>query len=103
MEQKPPRGPQPIAEAIRLFLKDAGVRRASGDERVLRAWTEAAGPSWRKRATPVAFRSGQLTVEVATPLALAELKGFQAEGLRARTNAALGEERVRKVVIKLKS
>jgi hypothetical protein len=64
---------------------------------------EAAGPAWRTRATPVAFQGGQLTVEVGTPLALAELKGFHGEGLRTKANAALGEQRIRKVVIKLKS
>ena len=103
MEQKPPSGPKPIADVIRQFLKESGVRRPRGDERLLRAWSEAAGPAWQERATPVAFRGGQLTVEVGSPLCLAELKGFAGEGIRKRANAALGEERLRKVVFKLKS
>jgi len=103
LESKPPRGPQPIADLLRQFLKENGVRRRSGDERLLQAWTEAAGATWKPRATPVAFRGGQLIVEVTSPLDLAELKGFAGEGIRKRANAALGEERLRKVVFKLKS
>ena len=96
------RGPQPIANAIRQFLAESGLRRARGDERVLRAWSEAAGPVWKERALPVAFQSGRLTVEADSTLALSELKGFHAETFRARANAILGEPRIHKVVLKLK-
>ena len=102
MERKEPSGPQPIASAIRLFLRENGLHRSGGDERVLRAWSEAAGPAWKERAFPVAFRSGQLTVEVGSSVALAELKGFHSEKLRVRANAALGDARIRKVVFKLR-
>jgi hypothetical protein len=102
-ERKGPSGPQPIASAIRQFLSQSGLRRPSGDERVFRAWSEAAGARWRGRAEPVAFRAGQLSVEVATSVHLAELKGFHGEPIRARANAALGETRIHKVVFKLKS
>lgn len=78
------------------------MHRARGDERVLRAWSDAAG-AWKERAFPVAFRDGQLTVEVGSSVALAELKGFHTETFRARANAALGEAKIRKVVFKLKS
>lgn len=96
-----PRGPQPIASAIRHFLQESGLHRTRGDERVFRAWSEAAG-AWKERAFPVAFRDGQLTVEVGSSAVLAELKGFHAESLRARANATLGETKIRKVVFKLK-
>jgi hypothetical protein len=52
---------------------------------------------------PVAFRAGQLTVEVAGSAYLAELKGYHGEGLRARANTLLGEPTIHKVVFKLKS
>ena len=104
MERKdPPSGPRPISDAIRLFWKESGLRRSAGDERVLRAWTDAAGPAWKERATPCSFRAGQLTVEVASSVHLAELKGYHAETIRARANAALGEARIRKVTFKLTS
>ena len=67
------------------------------------AWTEAAGRAWGPRAIPVAFRAGQLTVEVATSVHLAELKGFHGEGIRARANTLLGEPSIHKVVFKLKN
>ncbi len=78
------------------------MQRTRGDERVLRAWSEAAGV-WKERAFPVSFRDGQLTLEVGSSVALAELKGFHAEGFRQRANASLGEAKIRKVVFKLKS
>jgi hypothetical protein len=51
----------------------------------------------------VAFRTGQLTIEVTASVHLAELKGFHGEGIRARANTALGEQRIHKVIFKLKS
>ena len=103
MERKEPTGPQPIAGAIREFFRESGLRRPAGDELVFRAWSDAAGESWAKHAWPVSFRSGQLTVEVASSVRLAELKGFHGERFRARANAALGEARIRKVAFKLKN
>ena len=96
-------GPQPIARAIRQFLAQGGVRRPRADEPVFQAWTTAAGSAWGPHAQPVAFRGGQLTVEVPTSVHLAELKGFHGEGLRARANQLLGEPRIHKVVFKLKN
>jgi hypothetical protein len=103
LERKESSGPQPIASAIRVFLRESGLHRSRGDERVLRAWSEAAGPAWKERAFPVAFSEGRLTVEVGSSVVLAELRGFHAESLRARANATLGEARIRKVVFRLKS
>lgn len=102
MDPRSPRGPQPIADVLRQFLRESGIRRPSGDERVLRAWSDAAGSVWSSRATPVLLRAGQLTVEAASPAYLAELRGFHGEGIRRRANAALGEERILKVVYKLR-
>ncbi len=102
MERKEPSGPQPIASVLRQFLKESGLRRPSGDERVFSAWTNAAGSTW-KSAVPVSFRAGQLVVEVLSSVHLSELKGYHGEGLRARANAALGEALIKKVVFKLKS
>ena len=102
-ERNQPKGPQPIASVIRQFLSESGLRRPSSDERVFRAWSEAAGSKWKGHAVPVSFRSGQLTIEVGSAVHLQELKGFHAEGQRARANASLGEALIRKVVFKLRS
>lgn len=70
---------------------------------MLLAWSNAAGPTWKQHAHPVAFRAGQLTVEVSSSVRLSELKSFHGEGIRAKANTALGEARIHKVVFKLKS
>jgi hypothetical protein len=67
---------------------------------VLRAWSAAAG-NWKEHAAPVRFRGGQLVVEVRSSVALAELRSFHAEEIRARANAALGAEVIRKVTFQL--
>jgi predicted nucleic acid-binding Zn ribbon protein len=103
LQRKDPSGPRPIAEEIRLFLRASGLRRPSADQRVFRAWTEAAGEEWKEHATPVSFRNGQLTVEVSSSVRLQELRGFRSEGFRARANEALGEPLIRKVVYKPRS
>jgi len=102
LERKEPRGPQPIGAAIRSFLREGGLRRPPQDRQTFNAWIDAAGPDWSARAQPVAFRAGQLTVEVDGSVQLHELRGFHGEGIRERANAALGERMIRKVVYKLR-
>jgi hypothetical protein len=101
LERKDRTGPQPIADAIRLFLRESGLRRPRGDESVFQAWIDAAGSVWSARAVPTAFRGGQLTVEVTSAVHLSELKGYHSEAIRARANSVLGEARIRKVIFKL--
>lgn len=103
MERNQPSGPQPIASVLRQFLRESGLHRPSGDERVFRAWSEAAGGTWKEHALPASFRAGQLVVEVTSSVHLSELKSFHGERIRARANATLGEARIQKVVFKLKS
>ena len=52
---------------------------------------------------PVAFRNGDLTVEVASSALLQELKSFTADGFRRKANEILGDARIRRVVVKLMS
>jgi hypothetical protein len=103
LESKERKGPQPIAVAIRMFLRESGLNRPGMDQRVFSAWSNNAGDDWTKHAVPVGFRGGVLTVEVDSSVRLAELKGFHGEAIRARANTALEEKRIRKVVFKLKS
>jgi len=91
-----------IGEAIRQFLRDSGLQGSASHERVFRAWTAAAGPAWSAQAVPVSFRSGQLTVEVASSVHLHELRSFKGESYRARANASLGGDVIRKVAFKLR-
>jgi hypothetical protein len=103
LERKEYTGPQPIGNAIRLFLRESGLQRSRGDEQVFTAWSKAAGETWSRHAVPSGFRRGQLFVEVSSSVVLAELRGFHLEEIRARANKVLGEERVKKVVLKLRN
>jgi hypothetical protein len=103
LERKEPKGPQPIAELVRGFLRQHGVALPAGDERIFTAWNEAAGTVWKARAVPVAFRAGQLTLEVASSLDLQELKSFRGEGFRAKANTGLGQTLIHKLAYKLRS
>jgi hypothetical protein len=102
LERKDSTGPRPIQDALRQLFRQSHLARPAAHERVFEAWSKAAGPSWRARATPVAFRSGALTVEVATSVALQELRVFQGEGLRMQANRELGGNLIHKVVFKVK-
>ncbi len=102
MERKDPSGPRPIRDAIHQFFRESGLRRPPTHANVFRAWTEAAGAPWKERAVPVAFRAGQLTVEVDSSVHLHELRNFRGEPLRGRANASLGQDLIRKVVFRLK-
>jgi len=103
LERKESKGPQPLSELVRGFLRQHGVQRSTGDERVLEAWTDAAGATWRKRAVPVLFRGGQLTLEVTNSIDLSELKSFRAEDIRLRANRNLGQTLIHKLAFKLRS
>ena len=98
MDQRP-RGPVPIGDAIQAFLREAGLGARGRDAEVFRAWREACGGD---AARPVAFRSRDLVVEVATPALLQDLKSFNGDRFRRRANELLGEERIRRVIVKLK-
>jgi predicted nucleic acid-binding Zn ribbon protein len=102
LERKDSTGPRPIQDALRQLFRQSHIARPAAHERVLETWSKVAGPRWRTRATPVAFRSGALTVEVASSVALQELRDFQGEGLRTQANRELGGDLIHKVVFKLK-
>ena len=102
--QKPTRrGPLPIQDAIRAFLREAGLNTAPGDSQVFDAWTQAVGPELERRALPVRFRRGELTVEVNSAVHLQELKNFTGDGYRRKANERLGNETIRRLVFKLRS
>lgn len=94
-----PKGPVPLGDAIQAFLREAGLGAKGRDSEVFRAWREAYK---RDDARPVAFRNRDLVVEVDSPALLQDLKSFTGDRFRRRTNEILGEERIRRVVVKLK-
>jgi hypothetical protein len=104
MERDPRRGgweATALSDAIEAFLKQSGLYRGLQDQRVLDAWTRAAGPTLGPHARPVRFQRGQLWVQVDSSPHLHELQNFTGERLRAKANELLGEERIRRVTFKL--
>jgi hypothetical protein len=95
-------GPAPIQEALASLMREAGIRAQRPDLRVFAAWEESAGPALAKRAVPVRFARGELTVEIESAAHLHELKAFTGELVRANVNRRLGSETVRRVVYKLR-
>lgn len=99
MEEKK-RGPVPLGDAIQAFLKEAGIGAKGRDGEVFRAWNEAYGST---EARPVAFRNRALHLEVTSPALLQDLKSYSGDRFRRRANQILGEERIRRIVVKLTS
>ena len=90
-----------MQEAIRGFLTDSGIGAKLRHAEVHRAWIEAVGPALAKRARPMRFHAGELTVAVKSAPHLQELKTFTGEGFRQAANARLGAERIRSVTFRL--
>jgi len=98
--QERPRGPVPLGDAISSFLREAGLGARSKDHEVFRAWAEAYG---KDDARPVAFRNRALHLEVFSTSLCQDLKSFSGDRFRRKANQILGEERIRRIVVKLTS
>ena len=92
----------PLSDVIQVFLRDSGLGSRSRTQEVFQAWTEACSAE-PARVRPVAFRNGELVVEVASSALLYELKTFTGDGFRRKANEILGEGRIRRLVVKLMS
>jgi len=86
---------------MEMALKSHGIRRNDPADRVFRAWNAAAGPL-AKRATPVRFQDGELTIHVESAAHFQELTNFTGAALQQATNASLEMQLVQRVVFKLK-
>ena len=93
-------GPVGLGEVLGDFLRGQQLRGRDARDPVLELWAEVAGPRYAEQSQAVRFQQGELVVEVASAAHRAELAGFQAEPLRARLNARLGDDRVRRIVFK---
>ncbi len=102
MEPRKKRGPSPIDELIKSFVRDHGLRSGGGYTQVFRAWNEALPAPLRPHAQPVRFRGGELTVEVDSATHMQELKNFTGESYRKKANDRLGKDTIRRVGFKLR-
>ncbi len=94
--------PAPMRYAVESFLRSSGLAQHMGDIKVYSAWRDVTGPDLCRRARAVAFRGGELVVEVESSPQLSELKGFTGETYRQEANRLLGSNRIRRVNYKLK-
>ena len=95
-------GPAPLGEAVKRFLKDAGLTTRRKDATIYAAWDTAVGPDLVQIARAASFRKGTLTVEVPSSSHLQELKGFTGEGFRAQANQILERPLIRRVKYRLR-
>ena len=83
-------------------MRESGLGEQLRHARVYRAWSDALGPKLSQRARPVQFKFGELTVEVESAAHMHELQNFTAEQYRRAANTQLGEERIKKILLRLK-
>ncbi|MFP8870101.1 MAG: DUF721 domain-containing protein [Myxococcota bacterium] len=99
---QPRRGPTPLGDVLRHFLKDSGLGAQLRHARVYGAWSKSLGPQLQQRAQPVHFQFGGLTVEVESAPHMHELQNFTGEQYRKAANETLGEEVIKKILFRLK-
>lgn len=96
------RGPSPLKEAIRGFLREHRLSERSQGNEVLTAWDGVLDPELRQHACAVRFQRGTLTVEVDSTVLLHDLKTFSGEAYRKKANDSLGATQIKKVAYKLR-
>ncbi len=94
--------PVSIHDALKEYLKESGLGPRLRNWDVYRAFGKALGPQLSKRAHPVRFQSGVLTVEVESAPHMHELANFTGEGIRRKANQTLGGDRIARLEFKLK-
>lgn len=91
-----------MSDALDRFLKDNDLRRSDPNNAIFTTWNQAIGPALAKRAVPVRFERGELTVLVESAAHYQELTNFTGAQLRRQTNELLGATRIERISFKLK-
>jgi len=94
--------PVAIGDVVQRFLRASGLSAQMKHFAVYAAWDAALGKDLARRARPVGFQAGTLSVEVQSSAHLHELQNFTGEQFRTLANARLGKSEIRKVVFRLK-
>jgi predicted nucleic acid-binding Zn ribbon protein len=97
-----PREPVALGDALRRFLRASGLSEHARHFTIFAAWDEVLGVQLARRARPVAFQAGTLSIEVESAAHLHELQNFTGEQYRSLANTRLGKTEIRKVVFRLK-
>ncbi len=102
-EKDPKRGKMiSMGDALDRFLKENDLRRSDPNAAIFQTWNQALGPALAKRAVPVRFERGELTVLVESAAHYQELTNFTGSQLRRQTNELLGANRIERISFKLK-
>ena len=91
-----------MGDAMKSYLDASGLGEKLRDWPVYDAWRQALGPELSRRARAVAFRRGELVVEVESAAHKQELESFTGEQYRRLANQHLRSERIARVAFKLK-
>ncbi len=89
-------------DALSEFLEHSRLLQRTKAIPAFEAWDEAVGPKIATSARAVAYRRGELVIEVDSQALLSELRGFAAEDLRTRADALLDGASIRKLTFKLR-
>lgn len=100
MEKRTRGGLTSIQDALQGYLKSKGLKARPLSGKVFSAWRKAVGEQLGKRAIPVKFQNGELTLEVESATHLQELQNFTGEGFRVRANEILGDEHIKRVAFR---
>lgn len=101
MDKTPRPGFSTIQDVLQSFLKENGITRSRGIVvAVFQAWDQSIGAELAKRARPVRFDRGELTIEVDSPTLRHELQSFTGESYRRQTNESLQRELVTRMIFK---
>ncbi len=90
-----------IQDILDSYLRSAGIAKGRGIvARVFESWSSVVGREVGRRARPVRFRNGELTVEVDSSALLHELACFTGEDHRRSINGILQRTVVHRVIFK---
>lgn len=89
-----------LQESLGSYMRATGLTRRRAESPVYAAFDAVAGSDLARRARPVRFARGVLTVEVDSASHLHELESFRGEEMRQRVNRQLGRDDVRKIAFK---
>jgi hypothetical protein len=96
--EKMPR-PAALADLLTTALRGTPTEKRLKEGKIWLVWNAAVGKEIARRARPVSFRDGTLTVAVSSAPWMQQL-AFMKKGIMEKVNACLGEEIVREIYLK---
>ncbi len=93
------RRPAPLTDLLSTALRGTPTARRLREGKIWLVWDSAVGKEIARRARPVSFRDGTLTVAVSSAPWMQQL-AFMKKGIMDKLNDCLGEEIVREIFLK---